>query len=222
MKQSTSGIRFSPRPNRAHEIQWRPWGHEAFKQAQHSDRPILLSISAVWCHWCHVMDETTYSDPQVISVINERYVPVRIDRDLRPDIDSHYNMGGWPTAAFITPEGDLLFGCTYTPPQEFAILVQQLADAYQHDKEGIRQRAATLQANSKPSPTLEHNLSASLVREIVETTQRAFDASHGGFGDAPKFAHADSLALLLHWSRANEDSGLPRYGAANFGLHDGR
>ena len=207
MKENTSGIRFSPRPNRAHEIQWRPWGNEAFKQAQHSDRPILLSISAVWCHWCHVMDETTYSDPQVISIINERYVPVRIDRDLRPDIDSRYNMGGWPTAAFITPEGDLLFGCTYTPPQEFAILIQQLADAYQHDKEGIRQRAATLQANNKPSPIVEHNLSASLVQEIVETTQRAFDASHGGFGDVPKFAHADSLALLLHWSRANEDMG---------------
>lgn len=207
MKQSTSGIRFSPRPNRAHEIEWRPWGHEAFRQAQDLDRPVLLSISAVWCHWCHVMDETTYSDAQVISVINERYVPVRIDRDLRPDIDSRYNMGGWPTAAFITPEGALISGCTYTPPQEFATLIQQLADAYRQDKNGIRQRAAVLQANKKPSPKMEHDVSASLVREIVEAAQAAFDPSNGGFGDAPKFAHPDSLALLLHWSRANEDMG---------------
>ena len=211
MENSTSSFRFSPRPNRAHEIAWRPWGPDAFQQAQDSERPVLLSVSAVWCHWCHVMDETTYSDPAVIQLINENYVPVRIDRDLRPDIDARYNMGGWPTAAFLTPEGDLLSGCTYAPPQEFAALLQQLMEAYRQDKAGISHRAALLQASAKaPTPLeqgpLEQGLDLPLVQQIVETTQAAFDAAHGGFGSAPKFAHADSLALLLHWSRANENA----------------
>ena len=165
----------------------------------------MLSISAVWCHWCHVMDETSYSAPAVIELINESYIPVRIDRDLRPDIDARYNMGGWPTAAFLTPEGDLISGCTYMPPAEFGVLIQQLADAYGQDKEGISQRAALLQANATPE-SAGHDLDSALVQQTVETAQAAFDHENGGFGSAPKFAHADSLALLLHWSRANEDS----------------
>ncbi len=205
MSDTPSGIRFSPRPNRAHEIQWRPWGGDAFRHAQQTGKPVLLSISAVWCHWCHVMDETAYSDPEVIRLINDRYIPVRIDRDLRPDIDARYNMGGWPTAAFISAEGDLLTGCTYTPPQEFAILLQQLADAYQHDKDGIRQRASLLQAKATPPSVPHQALDLALVQQIVDTAKRSFDPIHGGFNDAPKFAHADSLALLLHWSRATED-----------------
>src|SRR5687768_15375653 len=108
---------FSPRPNRASEIEWREWGPEAFRQAKEQDRPILLGISAVWCHWCHVMDETSYSDPEVIRLINERYVPIRVDNDQRPDVNRRYNMGGWPTTAFLTPDGEILHGGTYVPPQ---------------------------------------------------------------------------------------------------------
>ena len=100
-----SDFRFSPRPNRAHEIAWMPWDAQTFARAAAQDRPILLSISAVWCHWCHVMDETTYSDPGVIETINRRFVPIRVDNDRRPDINARYNMGGWPTTAFLTPDG---------------------------------------------------------------------------------------------------------------------
>ena len=81
------GFHFSPRPNRAHEIGWQEWGEAAFERAAREDKPILLGISAVWCHWCHVMDETSYSDGQVISTINDRFVPVRVDNDQRPDIN---------------------------------------------------------------------------------------------------------------------------------------
>ena len=87
-------FRFSPRPNRAAEIGWRPWGGKAFQEAQVADKPVLLAISAVWCHWCHVMDETSYSDSEVIRLINERYVPIRVDNDERPDVNRRYNMGG--------------------------------------------------------------------------------------------------------------------------------
>ena len=100
-------FRFSPRPNRAAEIGWRPWSEKAFQEAQVADKPVLLAISAVWCHWCHVMDETSYSDPEVIRLINERYVPIRVDNDERPDVNRRYNMGGWPTTAFLTPDGEI-------------------------------------------------------------------------------------------------------------------
>ena len=101
-------IRFSPRPNKAHEISWLEWGSAAFQKAQSEDKPILLSISAVWCHWCHVMDETSFSTPNAIDSINQSFVPIRVDSDQRPDINSRYNMGGWPTIAFLTPFGDLI------------------------------------------------------------------------------------------------------------------
>ncbi len=110
-----SEFHFSPRPNRAHEIKWRGWSDEAFAEASKLDRPILLSISAVWCHWCHVMDETTYSNSGVIDLINREYVPIRVDNDVRPDINQRYNMGGWPTTAFLTSSGDILTGATYLP-----------------------------------------------------------------------------------------------------------
>ncbi|MBI2982976.1 MAG: thioredoxin domain-containing protein, partial [Chloroflexi bacterium] len=101
---------FSPRPNRAHEIHWREWGPDAFRQAKEQDKPILLGISAVWCHWCHVMDETSYSDDEVIRLANERYVPIRVDNDQRPDVNRRYNLGGWPTTAFLSPDGEILHG----------------------------------------------------------------------------------------------------------------
>ena len=95
-------MRFSPRPNQAHEIEWQPWVAAPFKRAQDEDKPVLLSISAVWCHWCHVMDETSFSDSEVIHLINRDFVAVRVDSDQRPDVNSRYNMGGWPTIAFLT------------------------------------------------------------------------------------------------------------------------
>ncbi|HET7339308.1 MAG TPA: DUF255 domain-containing protein, partial [Candidatus Dormibacteraeota bacterium] len=108
MADAGAEFHFSPRPNRASDIDWHPWSPEAFEQAKSSRKPILLSISAVWCHWCHVMDETTYSHPGVIELINSEYVPIRVDNDVRPDINQRYNMGGWPTTAFLTPAGDIL------------------------------------------------------------------------------------------------------------------
>src|SRR5260370_885477 len=125
-----SEFHFSPRPNRAHEIKWRGWSEEAFAEAGKLDRPILLSISAVWCHWCHVMDETTYSNPGVIDLINREYLPIRVDNDLRPDVNQRYNMGGWPTTAFLTSSGELLTGATYLPPDQMADAGSQDADEH--------------------------------------------------------------------------------------------
>src|SRR3990170_8761307 len=98
-----ASFRFSPRPNRAGEIQWQEWSKEAFQRASHEDKPVLLSVSAVWCHWCHVMDETSYSDSEVIGTVNGDYIPIRVDADQRPDVDRRYNQGGWPSTVILTP-----------------------------------------------------------------------------------------------------------------------
>ncbi len=137
-------FRFSPRPNRAREIRWQEWGPQAFALARQEDKPILLSLSAVWCHWCHVMDETTYSDEAVIASINDRYVPIRVDNDERPDINARYNMGGWPTTAFLTPDGEVLTGATYIPPERMRQLLPQLAAYYQGNRDQIAQRIQEL------------------------------------------------------------------------------
>src|SRR5213080_3789112 len=140
----SSEFHFSPRPNRAHEINWQPWSPEAFERATGEDKPILLSISAVWCHWCHVMDETSYSDSRVIAAINERFVPVRVDNDRRPDVNARYNQGGWPTTAFLAPAGELLAGATYMPPEQMLGALDQIANFYKENRAHIEERAVDL------------------------------------------------------------------------------
>jgi uncharacterized protein YyaL (SSP411 family) len=196
-----ASFHFSPRPNRAHEIHWRPWSPEAFAQAKAEDRPVLLSISAVWCHWCHVMDETTYSDQRVIDLVNREYVPIRVDNDVRPDINQRYNMGGWPTTAFLTPEGDILTGGTYLPPDQMVDALTRVASYFRTHRpeiaakvlEGRRRAAATVAASTG-------ELEAGLVDRILGALQGAYDPQHGGFGTAPKFPHPEALLLLAEQS----------------------
>ena len=133
-------FRFSPRPNRAHEIEWRPWGAAAFAAARDGRRPVLLSISAIWCHWCHVMDETTYSDPAVIAFINDHYMPVRVDNDRRPDINRRFNMGGWPTTAFLTGDGEVITGATYLPAAQMMNVLEHVASFYAEHEGELRDR----------------------------------------------------------------------------------
>jgi uncharacterized protein len=193
-----SGFHFSPRPNRAAEIGWREWGPEAFAAARAEDRPILLGISAVWCHWCHVMDETTYSDQGVIDLINRDYIPIRVDNDLRPDVNNRYNMGGWPTTAFLTPQGDILTGATYLPPDQMLGALQRVAGFYRTRKPEIvtqvlesRKKASTMVAASAGS------LDPRLVDAVLAAVENAYDRTYGGFGGSPKFPQTEAIALLI-------------------------
>ena len=145
MAASESEFHFSPRPNRAAEINWHRWSPEAFEEARAANKPILLSISAVWCHWCHVMDETTYSHAGVIDLINREYVPIRVDNDVRPDINQRYNMGGWPTTAFLTTSGDILTGATYLPPDQMTDALSRVASYYRTNQADIATRVASEQ-----------------------------------------------------------------------------
>src|SRR5215469_10998124 len=184
----TTEFHFSPRPNRAAEIEWMPWGDDAFARAAREEKPILLGISAVWCHWCHVMDETTYSDLDVIAQINEQYVPIRVDNDERPDVNARYNMGGWPTTAFLTPDGMTLTGATYLPANHMKRALDDMLMFYASQKSDIERRAAEIKAARIDYVKIPPNdLNATMVDQLVEGITANYDDEYGGFGEAPKF-----------------------------------
>lgn len=197
---------FSPRPNRAGEIGWMSWGPAAFERAAREDKPILLGISAVWCHWCHVMDETTYSDSDVIASINNDYVAIRVDNDERPDVNSRYNMGGWPTTAFLSPDGTTLTGATYLPPAQMRQALGDISRFYHEKKDEIAQRSRELRGRRitfEPSPP--DALSEAIVDRVRSVIADSYDPEFGGFGDAPKFPQPELLEFLLYEWRARND-----------------
>src|SRR5687768_15755313 len=133
----SDNFRFSPRPNRAHEIQWRSWGAKAFADAAAANKPVLLNLTAVWCHWCHLMDETTYSDPALISLINENFLPIRVDADKQPHVQDRYIAGGWPTNAFLTPTGEVLWSGTYITADEFRAVATSVLTAWRERRDEL-------------------------------------------------------------------------------------
>ncbi len=144
-----SDFRFSPRPNKASLIHWRDWDKKTFEEAKTKDKLILLSLSAVWCHWCHVMDETTYSDMEIINFINQNFIPVRVDSDRRPDIDSLYNQGGWPSTVILTQEGEILMGGTYIPPKGMMQMLSRAVTIFTEERETIHETIETLKKRSE-------------------------------------------------------------------------
>ena len=197
-------FRFSPNPNLAHRINWLPWGEAAFAKAQSENKPVLLSISAVWCYWCHVMDETSYSDPAVQALINESFVAVRADNDHRPDLNARYNVGGWPTTAFLTGHGGLIGGATYLPPDQLIAMLSELKEAYREDKPQLYDQARNLLRQRQErvnrvaaGPDVEE----SLVDLVSRIATGAYDAINGGYGLAPKFPNGPILEFLVHLAR---------------------
>ena len=196
-------FRFSPRPNRAAEINWREWGRGAFAEAEREEKLLLLSISAVWCHWCHVMDETTYSDPEVIRLINENFIPVRVDNDRRPEINRRYNQGGWPSTVFLEPHGNVLAGATYIPPENMRQVIDRFIGLWRDKRTEISGKIeeAMKEAIRSPATGTAGETGSRLHRNIREDVWRAVvraqDREHGGLGDAPKFPMFDVMELAL-------------------------
>lgn len=204
---------FSPRPNRAHEIQWRAFDAQAFEDAGQENKLILLSISAVWCHWCHVMDETTYSDAEVIDLINSSFIPIRVDTDKRPDINSRYNMGGWPTTAILTPDGRMLTGGTYIPASRMKRLLRDAAAAVSRGAVEMRSRPLVdddydgeSEDEPEENPALadepQIRVDDSDLWDIYEWIRddliNDYDEDYGGFGAQPKFPMAEALRFAIH------------------------
>jgi uncharacterized protein len=225
-----SDFRFSPRPNKAHLVQWRSWGPEALEEARKKNRLVLLSLSAVWCHWCHVMDETTYSNDEIISYINEHFIPVRVDADLRPDIDSLYNQGGWPSTAILTPQGEVISGGSYLPPEEMLGRLKRTAELFSTDRSTIVDRIEEVKA-MKELGRIRETGPGSLpdkgeFDKIVEVLKDSFDSIHGGFGHNQKFPNPDAIDFLLSRYARNKDESIKKIvtktldGTAKGGLYD--
>ena len=195
-------------------VDWMEWGEEAFARAQREDKPILLDVGAVWCHWCHVMDRESYEDVATARIINEYFVPVKVDRDERPDVDTRYQaaisaisgQGGWPLTAFLTPDGQPYFGGTYFPPDDrqgrpsFQRVLLTMADAFANRRLEVDESAVSVMN------AIEHNEAFSgyaanagpeLVEKIVLSLLKSADLRHGGFGAQPKFPHSSALDLLI-------------------------
>jgi uncharacterized protein len=204
-------------------IQWNEWGEEAFATAQRENKPILLDIGAVWCHWCHVMDRESYDDPEVARIVNQRFVAVKVDRDERPDIDSRYQVavsaisgqGGWPLTAFLTPDGKPFYGGTYFPPDEhygrpsFKRVLQSIADAYQQKNSEVVDQAQMVEVAISRAESFadgKGEFSPQVIEAIVEAARKMFDPQNGGFGSAPKFPHPAVLDLLMdQYARTGEE-----------------
>ena len=190
------------------KVSWLLWSEESFKKAKELDKPILLDISAVWCHWCHVMDETTYSDSTVARLIEENFVPIRVDRDQRPDIDKRYNMGGWPTTAFLTPDGEVLTGGTYIPPQMMLGILEQTSSFYKKNKDNLKSKIKEIEKEPdlQPAHGLGDEVFLSVIDNLTLWIASQFDSVHGGFGNSPKFPHSGALRLMLlqHYLQGHE------------------
>ena len=198
----------------AHQpVHWLPWSEAAFAHAQAEDKPILMDIGAVWCHWCHVIDHESYDDPAVAAIINEHFVAIKVDRDERPDIDARYQhavsaitgQGGWPLTAFLTPEGKVFYGGTYFPPDDaygrpgFKRVLLSVAAYYRDRKDEAVEAAAQLhrQLAAMLKPSVGGALDPGHLNAAVTSIVRQYDSAHGGFGGAPKFPHTPTLELLL-------------------------
>jgi len=192
-------FRFSPRPNKAHLIHWRTWSNKIFQEAKKTGKPILLSLSAIWCHWCHVMDETTYSDPEIIRFINEHFIPVRVDADRRPDIDSLYNQGGWPSTVFLTDEGEIIVGDTYVPPQRMMAILKEIYELYRTRKKDILKELERLKevVQAQQRQQEKGKLDFTLPALIEKLFQRYFDPEYGGFGQGQKFPNPWAVEFLI-------------------------
>ena len=205
-------------------VRWHEWGEEAFEEAKRENKPILLDIGAVWCHWCHVMDRESYEDPEIAQIVNERFVAIKVDRDERPDIDSRYQVavqavsgqGGWPLTAFLTPDGKPFYGGTYFPPQDhygrpsFRRVLLSISDAYREKNADVIEQAGLVEGAIKHSESFSGkagDFSPAVIQEIVEAALKMFDDRNGGFGNAPKFPHASVIDLLIDQYARRQASG---------------
>ena len=207
-------------------VDWRPWGEEALAEAQRLNRPLLISVGYSTCHWCHVMEEESFESEAIAELINQLYVPIKVDREERPDIDSLYmaavhklrRSGGWPMTVWADPEGLPFFAGTYFPPdgqrgvvRGFQSLLKTLAKRWETEPEAVRveaQRLAEEVARSlKPAPS-GPELSLSAVEITVRWAMGRFDSTWGGMRGRPKFPSSMPLHLLFRFARRNGDQSV--------------
>ncbi len=195
-------------------VDWYPWGDEAFARARTADQPLLVSVGYSACHWCHVMEHESFTDPAVAALMNRLYVNVKVDREERPDIDAltmdatvtMTGQGGWPTTVFMTPEGKPFYAGTYFPPEarhglpSFPQLLEAVAAAWHERRDELVAQASSLVdalgRNASLEPSSEPLTEALLVTAEAAIAQ-TYEPAFGGFGRAPKFPPASTIEFLL-------------------------
>lgn len=188
---------------------WYEWNDDAFEKAQREDKLILLNITASWCHWCHVMDRSTFSDSRVIELLNERFVPIRVDADRRPDIQDRYLLGGWPTTVFLIPDGRILTGTTFLPPDAMVNKLREVDILYHEQKSVVTMHVTSMAAEAEyersQAELTAGKLNGQVIESIVRAVKREFDHEHGGFGTKSKFPSPDAVHLAFMRFREKGD-----------------
>ncbi len=206
-------------------VDWYPWGDEAFRKAVKDDRPIFLSIGYATCHWCHVMEHESFEDEEIAAILNEHFVPIKVDREERPDLDHVYmavtqgltGSGGWPMTVIMTPERKPFFAGTYFPKESgygrpgMRDLLPRLMEAWKDKRDEVVRSAQEitqwLTGNAASGPDGE--LSEKTLHEAYRALARNFDPVAGGFGQEPKFPTPHNLLFLLrYWKRFEEPYAL--------------
>ena len=173
-------------------IKWLDWTDASFQRARTENKPILLDISAVWCHWCHRLDQDTYVVPEIAEYIESHFIPIRVDTDKRPDINRRYNMGGWPTTAFLTPTGLVMGGGTYFPPDQMRQILRDIHSIWEKTKD-----KPTPLPIAEPEHAAVGDISISIVEDVFGDIANNFDPIYGGFGSQPKFPNTEAHELVL-------------------------
>ena len=210
-------------------VNWYPWGTAAFEKAKSEDKLLLVSIGYATCHWCHVMERESFEDPELAAFLNAHFVPVKVDREERPDVDKIHmdalhalgQQGGWPLNMFVTPEGKPITGGTYFPPQpmygrkSFRELLETLASIWKDEREKIfttaDQLTAHLQQKAVPASTGHPELNWEAEEQTVTLFRESYDSQHGGFKQQQqnKFPPSMGLMLLLrHYKRTGDAHSL--------------
>ncbi len=204
-------------------VDWYPWGEEAMRLAKEQDKPILLSIGYAACHWCHVMAHESFEDEATAAQMNAEFINVKVDREERPDIDSIYmqavnamvGRGGWPMTVFLTPDGRPFYAGTYFPNEprhgmpSFQQILTGVTKAWRNDRENVVGSAGEVaeQLQALSGVGFENQpLDTEVLRSALRGLGQRFDATWGGFGDAPKFPQPMAIELLLRESLRGEES----------------
>jgi uncharacterized protein YyaL (SSP411 family) len=193
-------------------ITWYDWDEDSFELADTLELPVMLYITAPWCEPCHLMEETTLADPDVVVAINDDFLPIMVDADKRPDVDSRYNKGGWPTTAFLNADGDVLESHNFLTAKEMMVVLQRVkaraAGEELPSPQTIAIRPGVQLVELEDRPEAVGELTPELIEQVAEQVVAAFDPENGGFGTAPKFHHADILEFALAVTHRTGDEAL--------------
>jgi uncharacterized protein YyaL (SSP411 family) len=208
-------------------VDWYPWGEEAFGKARQEDKPIFLSIGYSTCHWCHVMEHESFENEDIAALMNRWFVPIKVDREERPDIDRIYmnyvqattGGGGWPMSVWLTPDLKPFVGGTYFPPENrygragFPVILESIAEAWKSDREKILRTSAEMmeqmRLQAEASSPGEDRLKPAVFDAAFNLFRRIFDSKLGGFGSAPKFPRPSVHNFLLrYWKRTENEEAL--------------